>query len=63
METDKTAPRALREVWEWREKALRSLEHLPTLAEKIAEIQRRTQPQVNELEAARKARLSVKPAH
>ena len=54
METDKTVPRALREVWEWREKAQQSLAHLPTIAEKIAEIQRRTRPLIEELQRARR---------
>lgn len=45
-------PRALQEVWEWREKAQQSLIHLPTIAEKIGEIQRRTWPLADELRRA-----------
>lgn len=52
MEIDEMAPRALQEVWEWREKAQQSLIHLPTIAEKITEIQRRTRPLAEELRHA-----------
>ncbi len=38
-----TISQAQLEVWEWKEKAAGSLSHLPTMAEKIAEIRRRTQ--------------------